>query len=69
MSGKLTRWGINRSPTAEASSGNLFEPPSGRRGIVGGWREANDKTPLLIGAAALGILVGYTLTHSRRRDS
>ncbi|AGN81838.1 SDR family oxidoreductase [Pseudomonas alloputida] len=69
LSGKLTRWGINRSPTAEASSGNLFEPPSGRRGIVGGWREANDKTPLLIGAAALGILVGYTLTHSRRRDS
>ncbi|TDJ76224.1 SDR family oxidoreductase [Pseudomonas putida] len=68
LSGKLTRWGINRSPTAEASSGNLFEPPSGRRGIDGGWRKPKDRTPLLIGAAALGILVGFTLTHSRRRD-
>ncbi|AVD91513.1 short-chain dehydrogenase [Pseudomonas sp. SWI36] len=69
LSGRLTRWGINRSPIAEASSGNLFDPPSGRRGIDGGWRKPKDKTPLLIGAAALGILVGFTLTHSRRRDS
>ncbi len=68
LSGRLTRWGINRSPIAEASSGNLFEPPSGRRGINGGWRKPKDKTPLLIGAAALGILVGFTFTHSRRRD-
>ncbi|MDO1494478.1 SDR family oxidoreductase [Pseudomonas putida] len=68
LSGKLTRWGINRSPVAEASSGNLFEPPSGRRGIDGGWRKPKDKTPLLIGAAVLGILVGFTFTHSRRRD-
>ena len=67
LSGRLTRWGINRSPTAEASSGNLFEPPSGRRGIDGGWRKPSDRTPLLIGAAALGILVGFTLTHSQRR--
>lgn len=68
LSGKLTRWGINRSPVAAASSGNLFEPPSGRRGIDGGWRKSKDKTPLLIGAAALGILLGITLTRSRRRD-
>lgn len=68
LSGKLTRWGVNRSSVAAASSGNLFEPPSGRRGIDGGWRKSKDKTPLLIGAAALGILVGFTLTHSRRRD-
>lgn len=68
LSGRLTRWGINRSPIAEASSGNLFEPPSARRGIDGGWRKPKNKTPLLIGAAALGILVGFTLTHSRRRD-
>lgn len=67
LSGRLTRWGINRSPTAETSSGNLFEPPSGRRGIDGGWRKPSDRTPLLIGAAALGILVGFTLTHSQRR--
>ena len=67
LSGKLTRWGINRSPVAGASSGNLFEPPSGRRGIDGGWRKPSDRTPLLIGAAALGILVGFTLTHSQRR--
>ncbi|MEC4024913.1 MULTISPECIES: SDR family oxidoreductase [Pseudomonas putida group] len=68
LSGRLTRWGINRSPIAAASSGNLFEPPSGRRGVDGGWRKPKGKTPLLIGAAALGILVGFTLTHSRRRD-
>jgi len=59
---------INRSPKAEDSSGNLFEPPNGKRDIDGGWRKSKHKTPLLIGAAALGVLVGFTLTHSRRRD-
>ncbi|MBA1314954.1 hypothetical protein LU640_02275 [Pseudomonas monteilii] len=60
---------INRSPKAKESSGALFEPSNGRRGIDGGWRKPKNITPLLIGAAALGILVGFTLTHSRRRDS
>ncbi|AHC82286.1 MULTISPECIES: SDR family oxidoreductase [Pseudomonas] len=68
LSGWLTRRGINRSPKAETSSGNLFEPPSGRRSIDGGWRKSKDKTPLLIGAAALGMIVGFAITHSRRRS-
>ncbi|GLO16820.1 hypothetical protein A3L25_013140 [Pseudomonas putida] len=59
---------INCAPKAEASSGNLFEPPSGRKGIDGGRRKPKDITPLLIVAAALGIFVGFTLTHSRRGD-
>lgn len=69
VAGWLTRWGINRSPIAETSSGNLFEPPSGRRSIEGGWRRPKDKTPLLIGAAALGIIAGLTFVRSRRRSN
>ncbi len=69
LAGWLTRRGINRSPIAETSSGNLFEPPSGRRGIDGGWRRPKDKTPLLIGAAALGIIAGLTISRSRRRSN
>lgn len=67
LSGWLTRWGLNRSPEAAVSSGNLFEPPIGRRSVEGGWRKSKNKTPLLIGAAAIGILIGFTITHSRRR--
>ncbi|MFG0754770.1 SDR family oxidoreductase [Pseudomonas sp. TYF_14] len=67
LSGWVTRWGINRSPIAETSSGNLFEPPSDRRSIDGGWRKPKAKTPLLIGAAALGIIAGLTIACSRRR--
>ncbi|MFK3815294.1 SDR family oxidoreductase [Pseudomonas sp. NPDC089407] len=67
LSGWLTRWGINRSPKAEVSSGNLFEPPTGRRSIDGGWRESKNKAPLLIGAAAAGIIAGFAIAHSRRR--
>ena len=69
LSGWVTRWGINRSPTAEKSSGNLFAPPSDRRSIDGGWRKPKDKTPLLIGAAALGIIAGLTIASSRRRKN
>jgi len=69
LSGWVTRWGINRSPLAETSPGNLFEPPSDRRSIDGGWRKPKDKTPLLIGAAALGIIAGLTIASSRRRKN
>ncbi|MGJ7547643.1 SDR family oxidoreductase [Pseudomonas alloputida] len=69
LSGWVTRWGINRSPLAETSSGNLFEPPSDRRSIDGGWRKPKDKTPLLIGAVALGIITGLTIASSRRRKN
>ncbi|MFB4394270.1 MULTISPECIES: SDR family oxidoreductase [unclassified Pseudomonas] len=68
LSGWLTRRGIDRSPSAEASSGNLFQPPRGRRGIDGGWRHPKNKMPLLLGAAALGILLGLTMTRSRSRN-
>ncbi|NQD58183.1 SDR family oxidoreductase [Pseudomonas sp. CM25] len=69
LSGWVTRWGINRSPLAETSSGNLFEPPSGTRGIDGGWRKPKDKTRLLIGAAALGVIAGLTIARSQRRKN
>ena len=67
LSGWLTRWGLNRSPDAEMSSGNLFEPPSGRRSVEGGWRTPKDKTPLLLSAAVIGFLAGFVITQSQRR--
>ena len=67
ISGWLTRWGLHRSPVAGVSSGNLFEPPSGRRSVDGGWRERKGHTPLLVGAAVLGIIAGLVLTRSQRR--
>lgn len=67
LSGWLTRWGLNRSPSVGISSGNLFEPPSGRRSVAGGWRKPKDKTPLLVSAAVLGIIAGIAITRSQRR--
>ncbi|MFJ2524888.1 SDR family oxidoreductase [Pseudomonas sp. P1B16] len=67
VSGWLTRWGLNRSASAEISSGNLFEPPSGRRSVDGGWRTPKSKTPLLVSAAVLGIIAGFVITRSQRR--
>ena len=66
-SGWLTRWGLNRSPGAEQSSGNLFEPPSGRRSIEGGWRNRKNRTPLLLSAAVIGILAVLVISHGQRR--
>lgn len=67
LSGWLTRWGLSRSPRAEISSGNLFEPPNGRRSVDGGWRSQRSKTPLLVTAAVLGIIAGFVITRSQRR--
>ncbi len=67
LSGWLARRGLQRSPSAEKSSGNLFEPPSGHRSVEGGWRTPKDKTPLLLSAAVIGFLAGFVITHSQRR--
>ena len=67
LSGWLTRWGLNRSPSAAISSGNLFEPPSGRRSVDGGWRNHKNNKPLLVSAAVLGIIAGLVITRTQRR--
>jgi short-subunit dehydrogenase len=67
VSGWLTRKALSRSPNAEISSGNLFEPPSGRRSVDGGWKSSNDNMPLWGVAAALGVIAGLAVTRSQRR--
>ncbi|ATP50628.1 short-chain dehydrogenase [Pseudomonas putida] len=67
LSGWLTRRGLNRSPSATISSGNLFEPPDDRRSVDGGWRTQKDKTSLWVGAALLGVIAGFVFTRSQRR--
>ena len=67
LSGWLTRWGLNRSPASDTSSGNLFAPPSGQRRVEGGWRKpARRPTPLLMAGAAL-LLGGCLVALSRER--
>ncbi|MFV3377876.1 MULTISPECIES: SDR family oxidoreductase [Pseudomonas] len=67
LSGRLTRWGLDRSPSSEISSGNLFNPPSGRRSVQGGWRTQKVKKPLFVGAALLGIIAGFAVSRSQRK--
>jgi len=67
LSGWLTRWGLNRSPASDTSSGNLFAPPSGQRRVEGGWRKpARRPTPLLVAGAAL-LLGGCLVALGRER--
>lgn len=68
LSGRLTRWGLSHRPSAGISSGNLFEPPSDRRSVDGGWRSRKDKTSMLVSAAALGLIAGFVITRSQRRQ-
>ncbi|EKT4560749.1 SDR family oxidoreductase [Pseudomonas putida] len=67
LSGWLTRWGLSRSPSAATSPGNLFEPPSDRRSVDGGWRARKDKTLVLVSAAVLGAIAGFAITHLQRQ--
>jgi NAD(P)-dependent dehydrogenase (short-subunit alcohol dehydrogenase family) len=67
LSGWLTRRGLNRSPASDASSGNLFAPPSGQRRVEGGWRKpARRSAPLLVAGAAL-LLGGCLVALGRER--
>ena len=66
LSGWLTRVGLSRSPQSTTSSGNLFSPPSGRRSIEGGWREAQKNRPLLIVAVAALALGSIAFALARR---
>lgn len=68
LSGWLTRRGINRSPKAAKSSGNLFAPTNFIRSVEGGWREAKPGHGLLIGLAAaafIGCCAGAMLRNRR----
>lgn len=64
MAGWMARLGISRSPSAAVSSGNLFEPPSGSRGVQGGWRKSGGEAPkaltitaaVLLGVCAVALL-------------
>jgi short-subunit dehydrogenase len=68
LSGWLTRRGLNRSPASDASSGNLFAPPSGQRRVEGGWRKpARRSAPLLVAGAAL-LLGGCLVALGRERS-
>lgn len=67
MAGWLARLGLSHSPAVSVSSGNLFAPPSGERQVHGGWREGQQKVPLLVGVA-VSLLVGacaYAVLRNR----
>lgn len=67
LSGWLTRFGLNRSSPAATSSGNLFQPPSGERRIIGGWREHSLRPSLMLGAGAVLLLGGCLIALNRRK--
>jgi short-subunit dehydrogenase len=56
LMGWLTRRAISHSPASAISSGNLFEPPSDRRSVEGGWRERKINAPALLTVAS-GLLI------------
>jgi NAD(P)-dependent dehydrogenase (short-subunit alcohol dehydrogenase family) len=67
LSGFLTRHAIDRSPPELNSSGNLFGPPSGSRSTRGGWRDPQNKVPMLLVVSGLVLLAGCTLALLRRK--
>lgn len=67
FTGWLTRLGIERSPKAAVSDGNLFQPPVGTRGVQGGWRTAGHPAPALLVTAAVLILGSCALATLRRK--
>jgi NAD(P)-dependent dehydrogenase (short-subunit alcohol dehydrogenase family) len=67
LSGWLTRLGLEHSPETATSSGNLFEPPTGQRGVEGGWRNTDHKPSLLIAVGASVLLGGCLYALNRRR--
>ncbi|MNP38103.1 short chain dehydrogenase [compost metagenome] len=54
LSGWLTRLGLQHSPQAASSSGNLFAPTGAQRQVEGGWR-AKAHRP------SLAVIVGVTI--------
>jgi hypothetical protein len=66
LSGWLTRMGLQHSPQAAMSEGNLFSPSSDQRRVEGGWRSARPKAPLMALAGAALLVGGVLLTLNRR---
>jgi short-subunit dehydrogenase len=69
LMGWLTRRAISHRPASATSSGNLFEPPSGRRSVEGGWRERKSKAPVLLTVASTFLIGGcvYVFLRCRKR--
>ncbi|WP_349975484.1 SDR family oxidoreductase [Pseudomonas sp. WHRI 8519] len=67
VTGWLTRRALNRSPSAQITSGNLFEPTSDRRSVEGGCKSSNGNMTLWVVAAAVGVIAGLAATRSPRR--
>lgn len=66
LSGWLTRMGLQHSPQAAMSEGNLFSPSSNQRRVEGGWRSAGNKPPLMVMAGAALLIGGVLLALNRR---
>jgi NAD(P)-dependent dehydrogenase (short-subunit alcohol dehydrogenase family) len=71
LSGWLTRLGLEHSPQAQSSSGNLFVPSKGERRVEGGWRAAKHRPNLVVAIAGTLLLGGLLLAINRqgRRDN
>lgn len=67
--GWLTRRAISHSPGSAISSGNLFEPPSDRRSVEGGWRERKVNAPALLTVASSLLVAGcaYAILRSPKK--
>lgn len=69
LMGWLTSRAISHSPASAISSGNLFEPPSDRRSVEGGWREKKINAPALLTVASSLLVAGcaYAILRSPKR--
>lgn len=63
--GWLTRLGLQHSPQAASSTGNLFSPSSDQRRVEGGWRSPSGRSPLLVAAGAALLLGGVLFAINR----
>jgi short-subunit dehydrogenase len=66
LSGWLTRLGLQHSPQAASSSGNLFVPSGAQRQVEGGWRAKAHRPPLAVVVGATILLGGVLFALNRR---
>jgi NAD(P)-dependent dehydrogenase (short-subunit alcohol dehydrogenase family) len=65
VSGWLTRLGLQNSPQAASSSGNLFTPSGDRRQVEGGWRAKAHRPSLIVVVGATLLLGGLMIALKR----